>query len=137
MPGERPHTGRTIDSNEKAMIAARAALDKQAEDVLVMDLRSLASITDFFVVCTAGSTRQIDALKEHLETVLTERGCPVWHTEGLSASAAPGHTANHKLQWVLMDCGDIVVHLMDQPTRSFYRLEDLWADVPHTPIAST
>ena len=119
------------------MIAARAALDKQAEEVLVMDLRSLSSITDFFVVCTAGSARQLDALKEHLEAVLAERGCPVWHTEGVSSPAAPGRSANHGLQWVLIDCGDIVVHLMDQPTRSFYRLEDLWADAPQIPVAST
>ena len=118
------------------MIAARAALDKQAEDVLVMDLRSLSSISDFFVVCTAGSARQLEALKEHIEAVLTERGCPVRHTEGASSPAAPGRSANHDLQWVLMDCGDIVVHLMDQPTRSFYRLEDLWADAPHTPMTS-
>ena len=112
-------------------MAARAALEKHAEDLVVLDLRSLSSVADFFVVCTAGSTRQIDALKDHLEGVLSRYECPVWHTEG----AASGTGAfNEGPQWVLMDFGEIVVHLLDQQTRKFYRLEDLWGDAPRVPL---
>ena len=77
-----------IESQAKALVAAHAALEKQAEDVVVVDLRSLSIVTDFFVICTAGSSRQITALKEHIDTLLFQRGYPVWHTEG-DAAASP------------------------------------------------
>ena len=124
-----------FDSKAKALLAARAGLEKQAEDVLILELRSLSTVTDFFVICTGGSGRQIDALREHIETVLAQRGCPVRHTEGMSSSAGPTSTFDRSPQWVLMDYGDMVVHLLDQHTRAFYRLEHLWADAPRVPAA--
>ena len=133
MPGQLAPQGRPIHSEEKALAAAHAALDKQAEQIVVIDLRSLSSVTDFFVVCTAGSSRQIDALKDHIEAVLSSQGWPVWHTEGDAAPPSRGFTLDP--QWVLMDYGDLVVHLMDQPARSFYQLEQLWADAPRVPLA--
>ena len=133
MPGHVAPQGQRIESQAKALLAAHEALDKQGEDVVVVDLRSLSSVTDFFVICTAGSSRQIDALKDHIEAVLSGQGCPVWHTEGDAAAPSRGFT--HEPQWVLMDYGDIVVHLMDQQTRSFYQLEQLWADAPRVPLA--
>ena len=125
-PGHVAPRGQPIESQAKALLAAHAALDKQAEDIVVVDLRSLSIVTDFFVVCTAGSGRQITALKDHIDAALSQRGCPVWHVEGEGGTAP---------QWVLMDYGDIVVHLMDQPARSFYQLEQLWADAPRIPVA--
>ncbi len=119
----------SLDSRLKAVLAARAALEKQAEDVLVIDLRALSSVTDFFVICTGTSTRHLDALKDHLEAQLEQQGQPPWHVEG------PGpepHGSAHPAawHWILMDCGDIVVHLFDAPARTFYQLERLWADAP-------
>ena len=128
---------------------------------MVLDLRALSSVADFFVVCTAGSARQINALKDHIETALSQQGCVVWHTEGSVSSdsgrgpARPGDRGglagehsrraastglasgpfNHGPQWVLMDCGEIVVHLLDQHARTFYRLEDLWADAPRLSLS--
>lgn len=102
----------------------------------MLDLRPLSTVTDFFVVCTAGSPRQLDALKEHIEATLARHGCPVWHTEGSASPGEPASSFNRQLQWVLMDCGELVVHLLDQPARSFYRLEDLWADAPRIPVES-
>jgi ribosome-associated protein len=113
-----------------ALLAAQAARDKQAEQIVVMDLRGLSSVTDFFIVCTAGSARQIAALAEHIETVLTQQGGSVWHTEGITSASTPSRAFGEAPQWVLMDCGEVVVHLMDQSARDFYRLEDLWADAP-------
>ena len=122
-----------LDSQAKALVVARAALDKQAEGVLVMDLRPISSITDFFVLFTADNTRHLGALKDHIETVLHQRNCSVWHTEG-AASAGRSATAQSDSQWILMDCGDVVIHLFDRPARAFYRLEDLWADAPTLPL---
>lgn len=113
------------------MIAARATLEKQAEDVVVLDLRPLSAVTDFFVICTTGSARQADAVREHLEATLSQHGASVGHTEGRPGPVGPG---NSGLQWVLLDCGDVVVHLLDQRSRDFYRLERLWGDAPQLPL---
>ena len=96
----------------------------------MLDMRGLSAVTDFFVICTAASTRQIAALKDHIEATLHQHGCSLRHSEGVtSASWAPGG-ASQSPQWVLLDFGEIVVHLFDQDTRTFYRLEHLWADAP-------
>lgn len=92
-------------------------------------------MTDFFIICTAESPPQIAAIQEHIETVLGQRGEDVWHTEG--GSKGPGGAGSHEPQWVLMDCGDVVVHLLDQRARAFYRLEELWADAPRIPAPSS
>ena len=125
-----------IDSHAKALLAAAAALEKQAEAVTVLDLRTLSTVTDFFVVCTAGSARQISALTDHIEAVLDEQGCPVWHAEGTPTARQAITRFPDEPQWVLIDFGDLVVHLLDQRARDFYRLEDLWADAPRVPLSS-
>ena len=124
-----------IDSQAKALLAARAALEKHAEDVLVMDLRALSDVTDFFVVCTAHSAPQIAAIADQLHTTFSRQGEAVWHTEGSPAPAARPN-ASQDLQWVLLDCGEVVVHLLDPRARAFYRLEDLWADAPRVTVES-
>ena len=129
-------------------MAAKAALEKQAEDVVVMDLRTLSTVTDFFVVCTALSRRQASALKEYIESSLMHQGCAMWHTEGVESLVLPTENsgdasekwedplrvANPNLLWVLMDCGDIVIHIQDPAARTCYQLERLWADAPRVPI---
>ena len=122
-----------IDSHAKALIAARAALNKHAEQVVVIDIRALSDVTDFFVVCTAQSAPQLAALRDHIDETLSRQGESVWHTEGTPASPGRPETV-HDLQWVLLDCGDVVVHLLDPRARTFYRLEDLWADAPRVAI---
>lgn len=122
-----------IDSQANALLAARAALEKHAEDVLVMDLRALSNVTDFFVVCTAHTAPQIAAITDHIDAALSRQGETVWHIEGSSASPRSAGSLD-VLQWVLMDCGEIVVHLLDPRARAFYRLEDLWADAPRIPL---
>ena len=95
-----------------------------------MDLRALSTVADCFVLCTATSPRQFDAIREHVEEVLAGQGAAVWHTEGSASATA----SSDELRWVLMDFGEIVVHLMDPRTRAFYRLEDLWRDAPRLPL---
>jgi ribosome-associated protein len=122
------------DSRTNVLAAARAALDKQAEDVVILDLRPVSTIADFFLVCTADNPRQLDALKDHIEATLLKLGRRVQHTEG-SGTPAPRPAAPES-RWVLLDCGDLVVHLFDRHAREFYRLEDLWADAPRISIDS-
>ncbi len=123
--------GCDIDSQTKVLVAAQAALDTQAEDVAVLDLRTISTVADFFMICTGTSARQIGALKDHIEEALAAHGSTVGHSEG---PISAGRSITHEPQWVLMDCGDVVVHLMDQQARDFYRLEDLWADAPRLQV---
>ena len=126
-------SGRGIDSQAKALRVAQALLEKHAEDVVILDVRGLSSVTDFFVLCTAGSRPHLEALREHVQASLVQVGEAVWHVEGIAP--AP-RDAVQGLRWVLLDCGDLVVHLLDQPARVFYRLEDLWADASRVPLPS-
>lgn len=126
--------GCNIDSQAKALVAAQAALDTQAEAVAVLDLRAISTVTDFFIVCTGTSARQIGALKDRIEEALAAHGSRVGHTEGSISVGGAHRSITHEFQWVLMDCGDVVVHLMDQEAREFYRLEDLWADAPRLQV---
>ena len=124
---------RAIDSQTTALLAARAALEKHAEDVVVLDVRVLSTVTDFFVICTAHSAPQLTAVRDHIEVALSRQGGSVWHTEGIPAPRERPGTFD-ELSWTLMDCGEIVVHLLDPRGRAFYRLEDLWADAPRVPL---
>ena len=101
---------------------------------MVMDLRALSTVTDYFVVCTAQSSPQMGAVREEIEHAFSQQRWPVWHTEG---SAANGRSeAAHEPQWVLMDCGEVIVHLLNPAARALYRLEDMWADAPRLSIPS-
>ncbi|MBI4340784.1 MAG: ribosome silencing factor [Candidatus Omnitrophica bacterium] len=99
----------------------------------IMDLRALSTVTDYFVVCTAQSSPQMTAVREQIERVFSRRRWPVWHTEGSAASNGRG-LAVPEPQWVLMDCGEVIVHLLDPAARTLYRLEDLWADAPRLSV---
>ena len=128
------HTAVTsLDGLTIARLAAQAAVDKHAEDVVVLDLRGLSTVTDFFVIGTAQSAPQLEAISDHIEQRLAQHGARVWHTEGIGASP-PGVSAP---QWLLMDCGECVVHMQDAPTRSLYQLERLWGDALRVPLAAT
>ena len=130
-----PLSSLAIDSHARALIAAQAALEKRGEEVVILDLRGLSMVADFFILCTAESAPQIGALRDHIEETLARHGCPVWHVEISMAAGRPSPRMLHDgPQWVLMDCGEIVVHILDQRTRAFYRLEDLWADAPRLPL---
>ncbi len=119
-PGQVP----AITSQAKALIAARAALEKHAEAVTVLDLRVLSTVTDFFVICTAGSPPQLAAIRDHIDELLERKGASVGHAEGALEASGAGPL------WLLLDCGDVVIHLLNEPARAFYRLEYLWADAP-------
>jgi ribosome-associated protein len=95
--------------------AIAAALDKQAHDLSVLDLRQAAGFTDFFVICTGTNPRQVRAIADHVREVLAEDGVKPSHVEGYDRS-----------EWILLDYFDFVVHIFAPETRTFYGLERLW-----------
>jgi len=102
--------------------------------VVVMDVRELSTVTDFFVIGTAASPPQLHALSDHVDATLDRYGHAVWHVEGMAPHARKGARTDQDLQWVLMDCGDCVVHLMNADARALYQLERLWADAPRVAV---
>jgi ribosome-associated protein len=98
-------------------IAARAALEKNALDVVVLDLQGLSGIADFFLICSARSTTQANTVADAVRATLKAHGVRPRHTEGSAESG-----------WLLLDYGDVVVHMFLEDTRSFYGLDRLWGD---------
>ena len=123
----RPRTSHTL-----AELATEAAARKHADDLLVLDVRQLSNVTDYFVIGTAASRRQMAAIVEHIEEELERVGHSVWHVEGLEESpSSRRHPArDDDAAWVLMDCGEVVIHLFSPAARQLYQLERLWADAP-------
>ncbi len=106
-----------LTPSELARKTVDLASEKQASDILLLDLRSLQVFTDYFVILTAESRRQIDALREELVQALKEMGVTNLRQEGTSESG-----------WVLLDFGDVVVHIFAPEERAFYQLEQLWSN---------
>lgn len=104
---------------EVARLAAQTALDKKAEDLVVLDVRGIASFADFFVIMSGRSTRHVQGLAEAIDGELRHKKIKATSSEGLSE----GH-------WVLIDYSDVVVHIFYSETRQFYDLEGLWHDAP-------
>ena len=110
-------------SLNRAIACARAAQLNRAQDVVVLDLRELTPVFDYFVIATGTSRRQLGAISEEIEAMLRrDFGDRRIGLEGVEQS-----------QWVLLDYGDVVVHLFDSDTRDYYRLEDLWAGAKVVP----
>lgn len=112
-----------IASKKKIGIIAKAALAKKAGDVVLIDLRELESICDYFIIASGESTVQIDSIADNIERELLKSGCKVSHREGRKEAL-----------WILLDCGDIVAHVFHRDARAFYDLERLWYDAPQERI---
>lgn len=109
----------TLSAEAAVRVAAHAALDKKAIDVVVLDLQGLSTIADFFLVCSARSTTQAETIAEAVRGALRAEGVRPRHNEGSAESG-----------WLLLDYGDVVVHVFLEETRGFYALERLWGDAP-------
>lgn len=104
-------------SLELANAIAKAADDKKARDIVLMNMDGLTPATDYFVICSANSTTQVKAIADNIEEQLREKGEEFMHREGY-----------REAEWVLMDYGDCVAHIFLQDSREFYSLESLWGD---------
>jgi len=107
------------DSRSVAVAAARAAADKQAVDIVVLDVREVLVITDYFVICTAGSPRQLKTVIEAVEDAIRGLGERPARREGEAEAG-----------WWLLDYIDVVVHVFGTEERAYYDLERLWRDAP-------
>ena len=158
-------TERIIESQQKALIAANAAVNKHAEELVLLDLRKISGVTDYFLICTATNSRQMSAVRDEIDDELRRNGQRVWHVEGtwsprVGSRKAPKRQASWQwassgarsagpsgleasdeplpdegFAWMLMDFGDVVVHILNPAARTFYQIEHLWGDAPHVPIA--
>ena len=105
--------------------AVQAALDKKAEDVVVLDLRKAGGFTDFFVICTGGNARQIVAIADGVrDTLKRDLGERPTLTEGIDRS-----------EWILLDYFNFVVHIFSRECRAFYGLERLWGNAERHEIS--
>jgi ribosome-associated protein len=108
---------------DRALECTRAALDRKAYDLVVLDVAALTSIGDYFVICSGRSDTQVQAIAEGVRDHLAELGVRPLAVEGLERG-----------QWVLLDYGDVVVHVFQVPVRHFYDLDRLWARAPHAEL---
>jgi ribosome-associated protein len=104
---------------ERAVQCALVAEDNKARDILVLDLRKLTPLYDFFIVMTGSSRRQIHTITEEIDACLRGMGDKRLGIEGYVDS-----------RWVVQDYGDLVIHVFDEETREYYGLEEFWADAP-------
>ena len=116
-------TPTTSSSLALAQRAAQIALDTKANDVVLLDLRGVTDMTDFFVIASGTSDTHARAIGEHVIAEMKKEGSPAHHIEGLE-----------KGRWVLVDFVDFVVHVFHPTLRNFYQLERLWADAEQVPL---
>ena len=110
-------TRKLSNALQRACLCAQTASDNKARDIVVMDMRALTPLYDYFVIATGTSRRQIHTVAEEIDAALRAEGDARMGIEGYEAS-----------KWVVQDYGDILVHVFDPDTRSYYNLEELWAD---------
>ncbi len=108
-----------LDSTQLAKIIADVAVEKKAHDVTLLDIHEQSVIADYFVICTGNNSRQIKAIASAIEDKLDELNESTRGFEGDSDSG-----------WMLLDCGDVIVHIFGPMEREFYRLERLWSSAP-------
>jgi ribosome-associated protein len=106
-------------SQEKAFLCARALSDRKAIDLVILDVKDVSSFTDYFLICSGNSDRQVQAIASHVEEKMGQQG---FHPLGVEGKRE-GH-------WFLLDYGEVIVHVFYQPVREFYDLERLWSEAP-------
>ena len=105
------------DLGDQLKLYVQAALGRKARDLLLLDVRELTTLADVFMLCTGRSNRQVSAIADHIRRFLKDHGIRPLYVEGMKE----GH-------WVLLDYGQVVIHVFYEPVRQFYDLESLWAD---------
>jgi ribosome-associated protein len=108
------------EGREKALLCVRFALEKKAYDLVLLEVGEFTSLGDYFLICTGRSDTQVQAITHGIEENLAQFGIRPLAIEGYPRG-----------QWVVMDYGDVVVHVFFEPVREFYDLERLWSRAPH------
>jgi len=120
----RPPGGTTAITTEETLLrCARLAEEKKASDIRALDVRERATFTDFFLLCSGTSDRQVSAVAHHIEESLKKEGLRPLGIEGIREG-----------RWVLLDYGDFVVHVFLASVREFYNFDRLWGSAPEIPL---
>ena len=106
-------------SKTKSLLCLKAAVEKKAQDPVLLELKGLSSFTDYFFLCSGKSDRQVQAIAQAIEEALKKEGIRPLGQEGTLEG-----------KWILLDFEDVVVHIFLEPIRKFYDLEGLWIDAP-------
>ena len=117
MPKQKKLRSNPTGSQNDAQRISELMMEKKAIDIIIIDVRKITTLTDFFVVCTSESQPQTRAITDHINQKMKEEGVRSWHIEGYE-----------HLDWVLIDFVNIVVHIFSKETRKYYEFERLWAD---------
>ena len=107
------------DSKTKSRLCLNAALEKKALNPVLLELKGMTSFTDYFLLCSGKSDRQVQAIAQGIEETLKKKGIRLLGQEGIAGG-----------RWILMDFEDVIVHIFLEPVRNFYDLEGLWSDAP-------
>ena len=107
----------TLKPEELLNLAVAAAEDKKAMDIVVLDLRGISLIADYFVICHGNSDTQVQAIATEIRKQAHDAGVALRGLEGMDAA-----------RWVLMDLGDVIVHIFHRDEREYYNIERLWSD---------
>jgi len=113
----------TPDTTKRALLCVNTLLKKKAKDMIVLGVRDVSSIADYFVICSASSSRQVQALTSWLQEELKKAGIRPLGVEGEAFG-----------KWVLLDYDDVIVHIFYEPLRELYEIERLWADAPRMDV---
>ncbi len=124
-PGERNLDTQNTEFNERLRFLFEAVDSKKGLDAVALDMRGLSSELDSFLICHGTSNRHVRAIAEAVDEKLNEIGEKPLFTEGLNEA-----------NWVLIDCGDVGVHIFEEKTREYYRLEELWSHAPLVDMAA-
>jgi len=108
-----------METLDKALLASEIIMERKAVDPVLFEVTGLTSIADYFLIASGNSSRQVQAIGRHLQRSMREKGHRIYGIEG-----------EQEGQWILMDYGDLVVHIFYQPVREFYDLEGLWSEAP-------
>ncbi|HEX7183366.1 MAG TPA: ribosome silencing factor [Thermoanaerobaculia bacterium] len=114
-----PETTPSLDTESRVREAVSAADDRKAVDLKVLHLAKVTDFTDYFMICSGTSERQVQAIADAVQERMREERVRPLHVEGYN-----------RAQWVLLDYGDFVVHIFQEEPRRFYSLERLWGDAP-------
>ena len=109
----------TQTAKDKSQLIAKAASDKKALDIMILDMKELTTATDYFIVCSATTATQVRSIADNIEEELDKAGESFLHKEGY-----------RNAEWVLLDYGDCVAHVFTEEARRFYGLEHLWGEAP-------
>ena len=112
-----------LNTKKKAIEAAKIANSKKAKDTLILELKNLSTFTDYFVICSGESSIQVKTIAEAIEENFSKNKIFLLGREGLSPA-----------RWVLLDYGDVVIHIFNEESRAYYELEKFWLDAPRISI---